>query len=132
MINQKNAPSYNNELGEKCRKALEKSYGSTIPIPEHTMPNSGIISTSINLEIMPKFKPNRVRLIAFLVGVVSMVYAVGIASDLFALPMFSAFFFVSYETAHKIAYAAATVGGLLLLTSTIIVVYKARMTRIRS
>jgi hypothetical protein len=73
MINQKNSASCNNEFGEKCRKALEKSYGSTIPIPEHSMSNSGIVSKSINLEAMPKFKANRVRFIAFLVGVVSII-----------------------------------------------------------
>jgi hypothetical protein len=34
MINQKNATSYNDEFGEKCRKALEKSYGTAVPIPK--------------------------------------------------------------------------------------------------
>jgi hypothetical protein len=34
MINQENATSYNDEFAEKCRKALEKSYGTAVPMPK--------------------------------------------------------------------------------------------------
>jgi hypothetical protein len=34
MINQEYAINYNHEFGEKCRKALEKSYGSSVPVPK--------------------------------------------------------------------------------------------------
>jgi hypothetical protein len=34
MLSQKNATSYNDEFGEKCRKALEKSYGTALPMPK--------------------------------------------------------------------------------------------------
>ena len=35
MINQKNATSNNDDFSEKCRKALEKSYGTAVPMPEY-------------------------------------------------------------------------------------------------
>jgi hypothetical protein len=131
MLNKKIVTSYNDEFGEQCRKALEKSYGSAIPMPKCNVPNEPVVSTPKNLEVMPKFKTNRVRnYILVLTGVVSMVCALGIASDFFALPIFSAFFFISYETAHQISYIAATVGGLLLLTSIIIVALKAKKAKL--
>ncbi len=34
-INQENETSNNDDFGEKCRKALEKSYGIAAPIPEY-------------------------------------------------------------------------------------------------
>jgi hypothetical protein len=83
MLNKKTATSYNDEFGEKCKKALEKSYGSTIPIPNCNIPTGHVVSTPKNFEIMPKFKTNKARILV-LIGVVSLVYAVGIASDFFA------------------------------------------------
>ena len=35
MINQKNATSNVDDFSEKCRKALEKSYGAAVPIPKY-------------------------------------------------------------------------------------------------
>jgi hypothetical protein len=34
MINQEYAKNLNDEFAEKCRKALEKSYGFAVPIPK--------------------------------------------------------------------------------------------------
>jgi len=34
MINQENVRNPDQELAEKCRKALEKSYGCAIPVPK--------------------------------------------------------------------------------------------------
>ena len=35
MTKQKNDTSCDDEFAEKCRKALEKSYGIAVPIPEY-------------------------------------------------------------------------------------------------
>ena len=42
-------------------------------------------------------------------------YALGIATNFFALPMFSSFFILSNYTAHEVAYAAAIAGVALIL-----------------
>jgi hypothetical protein len=34
MINQENVQPYDAEFAEKCRKALEQSYGLNIPLPK--------------------------------------------------------------------------------------------------
>lgn len=34
MITQEYAQDPNQELAEKCRKALEKSYGAAVPVPK--------------------------------------------------------------------------------------------------
>jgi hypothetical protein len=34
MINQEYAQTLNNKFAEKCRKALEKSYGVAVPVPK--------------------------------------------------------------------------------------------------
>jgi hypothetical protein len=48
MINQEYAQNLNNKLAEKCRKALEKSYGSAIPVPkcivEHARSEYGLLN----------------------------------------------------------------------------------------
>jgi hypothetical protein len=131
MINQKNATSINDEFGEKCRKALEKSYGSAIPIPKCSVPNRSVLSASENLEITHKFKTNIVKIVILvMIDVAAIVYALGIASDLFASPILSAFFFVSYATAHEIAYVAASAGDLLLLSFIVIVAWKTRKVKL--
>jgi len=33
-MNKKPSQKFNNELAEKCRKALERSYGSIVPVPK--------------------------------------------------------------------------------------------------
>ncbi len=35
MINQENIEPYDGEFAEKCKKALEKSYGVDIPMPKN-------------------------------------------------------------------------------------------------
>jgi hypothetical protein len=58
----------------------------------------------------------RILILAFIGGSL-IFYAIGIASNFFALPIFKAFFFFSSETAHNtIAYLAALTGSLALLT----------------
>jgi hypothetical protein len=55
-----------------------------------------------------------------LIGGSLICYAIGIASNFFALPAFKAFFFFSSETAHNIiAYLAALAGSLALLSCVI-------------
>jgi len=34
MLNQESFKNYDGEMAEKCRRALEKSYGADIPIPK--------------------------------------------------------------------------------------------------
>jgi hypothetical protein len=67
----------------------------------------------------PTLKKNNVHqkrtLLASLIVAAGLIfYALGIATDFFALPVFSSFFILSYNTAHAISYEAAVAGIVLI------------------
>ncbi len=56
-------------------------------------------------------------------------YSLGIATDFFAAPVFSAFFLLSYNTAHEVAYGVAFAAEALIAGALILNIRKAHLQR---
>lgn len=59
----------------------------------------------------------RTLLVPLIVAAGLFFYALGIATNLFALPVFSSFFILSYSTAHELAYGVAAAGVALSIAA---------------
>ncbi len=60
-------------------------------------------------------KKINVAAICLVVAVCLMGWAVGVATDLFASPAFSSFWWIGYESAHYIEFTALAIGGAVLV-----------------
>jgi hypothetical protein len=69
-------------------------------------------------------KKQKVSAAILLPACLLIVYGVGVATDLFSSPIFSAFFIFSYETAHTIAVYAAIAGAAVAAIACIFVFRK--------
>jgi len=61
----------------------------------------------LNKTPLKKLCQKRTLLVLLIINASLILYALGIATDFFASPMFSVFFILSYNTAHEVAYGTA-------------------------
>jgi hypothetical protein len=59
-------------------------------------------------------RQKRIMIASLIVPAVLIFYALGIATNFFALPMFSSFFILSNFAAHEVSYVAAAAGSVLI------------------
>lgn len=72
---------------------------------------------------------NRSLIIPVAIAVCLSFYSLGIATDFFAAPAFSAFFLLSYNTAHQVAYGVALAAEALIAGALILNIRKVRAER---
>lgn len=75
--------------------------------------------------LVENMRQKRTLLFPLIVAAVLVFYALGIATNFFALPVFSPFFILSYNTAHVAAYDVA-VAGVGLIAATLVLNFDAK------
>lgn len=127
MINQKNTTSYNDEFGEKCRKALEKSYGTAIPIPQNN--NRKTAKTSKVTVLHTKRSISKAKVLLGLIGIIPLFWGIGVSTRIWANPIFAFSWVISNGLADSLSYVGSGIGALLLALTVIIYHQKASLNK---
>ena len=90
-------------LQNKCNEIVPQM------LSEQTTEKSIADKTSIE-----NIRQKQTLLVSFVVATGLILYALGIATNFFASPIFAPFFILSYNTAHELAYGVAAAGAALI------------------